>query len=149
MSSQELADFPVVTTVEVAWGDLDAMGHVNNARFFRFFETARIAYFASLGVTDITVTPAAGPILAETGCRFRRPVSFPDTLEVGARVEQVGADRFRMAYRIVSRSQQTVVADGYGVVVSYDYTAGRKTTLPTALREAIHATEGRDLPAMG
>lgn len=148
MTAEELADFPVVTSIDVAWGDLDAMGHVNNARFFRYFESARINYFAALGISDITVTPGAGPILAETGCRFRRPLGFPDRIEVGARVSEIGEDRFRMSYRIVSTAQQDVVAEGFGVVVSYDYNLARKTALPRALREGILATEGGEVPAM-
>lgn len=148
MTSQELAEFPVVTSVEVAWGDLDAMGHVNNTRFFRYFESARISYFSALGVLDITASEGAAPILAETGCRFRRPIGFPDSLEVGAAVDRIGTDRFHMRYRIVSSSQQAVVADGFGVIVSYDYAEGRKTALPEPLRQAILAAERRDLPPM-
>lgn len=139
-------EFPVVVEVAVAWAEMDALQHVNNTVFFRYFEEARIAYLERIGLVDEEARRGGvGPILGSTHCRFRRPVVYPDRLAVGARTVAVGEDRFTMEYRIASERLRAVVAEGGAVVVSYDYGAGRKTPLPAAVRDAIAAVE-REIP---
>ena len=65
---------------------MDAFSHVNNAKYFTYFETARMAYFEQTGVMSLEMT-REGPILASTQCRFKLPVTYPDTLKV-ARVSR-------------------------------------------------------------
>lgn len=65
-----LAGFPVRVEVPVAWGDMDALGHVNNTVYFRYFETARIKCFAELGLGQIEQSDDVGPILHSANCRF-------------------------------------------------------------------------------
>lgn len=131
---------------------MDAFGHVNNTVFFRWFETARIVFLEAIGFTaggeakgSAGRAEAVGPILGSTSCRFRRPVVFPDTVTVGVRTLSVDEDRFTHAYRAVSRGLGEIVAEGEGVVVSYDYAAKRKTAFPPSVRAAIDglALDGR------
>jgi acyl-CoA thioester hydrolase len=125
--SEHLHGFPVVIEIPVAWGEMDAFGHVNNIVYFRYFESARIAYLEAIGLRgDVGV----GPILASTHCRFRLPLEYPDSVLAGARVTEVGDDCFTMEYRVVSRRHNAVAAEGGGVVVAYDYAARRKARLP-------------------
>ncbi len=133
-----LAEFHVVVPVPVAWGDMDALGHVNNTVYLRWFETARIAYFDRVSFGGGPV----GPILARTSCRFRLPLAYPDTVEVGARVSEVRDDRFCMVYRVVRQSGREVAADGDGWIVAYDYEARTKSRLPPGVRDAISALDG-------
>lgn len=139
-------DFPIIVEIPVAWGDMDAFAHVNNTVFFRWFETARIAFLAAIDFTAGGAGGGTGPILASTSCRFRRPVAFPDTVTVGVRVTDVSEDRFIHEYRVVSRASGEVAAEGVGVVVSYDYAAGRKAPLPPNVRAAIDRLSGREAP---
>lgn len=133
--------FPVEVETPVAWGDMDAFGHVNNTVFFRYFETARIAYFDAVDFTGGPRRGDVGPILHSTHCRFRRPLTYPDTVTVGARVTGTGEDRLTMEYRVVSRKLGEVAAEGGGVVVSYHYGEGRKAPLPEAVRRRIRELE--------
>ncbi|MCP4869220.1 MAG: acyl-CoA thioesterase [Proteobacteria bacterium] len=133
--------FPVTIEIPTRWGDLDAFQHVNNTVFFVYFESARIAYFDKLGYRDLVESTGKGPILAETSCRFRRPLKYPDQLTVGARVTDVGEDRFTMEYRIWSAELQTAAAKGTGLIVSYDYRAEARCPLPDVIRERIAALE--------
>jgi acyl-CoA thioester hydrolase len=142
-----LDGFGVIIDVDVAWGEMDAFGHVNNIAFFRYFESARIAYLRAIGLTGghaaaSAAAAAIGPILHSTHCRFRLPLSFPDTVRVGARASEVAADRFTMEYRLVSMKKQQIAADGGGIVVAYDYARGCKTDLPTAVRARIRELDG-------
>jgi acyl-CoA thioester hydrolase len=137
-----LAGFPVVIRTMVHWGEMDAYGHLNNTVFFRYFETARIAFLDRCGLLASYDRDRIGAILHSTDCRFRRPLFHPDDLLVGARTLAVGDDRFTMGYRIVSLGQDAVAADGTAVIVAYDYRAGRKVMLPAAVREAVAALAG-------
>jgi acyl-CoA thioester hydrolase len=131
--------FQVVIEVPIAWGDMDAFGHVNNTVFFRLFESARMEYLGRINFSGAGAE--AGPILATTHCRFRRPIVYPDRVRVGARVTEVGADRFTMEYLII-KSDGMIAADGGGVIVTYDYAASSKINVPDEVRAAIRALDG-------
>ena len=136
-------EFPVVVEIAVAWSEMDALQHVNNTVFFRYFEEARIAFLRRITLVDDLRHEGVGPILASTHCRFRRPVVYPDRVHVGARTVRVEEDRFTMEYRLVSERLGEVAAEGGAVVVAYDYRAGRKAPLPAPVREAIEREAGR------
>jgi acyl-CoA thioester hydrolase len=138
--SEPLDGFPIIIDVPVAWGEMDAFRHVNNIVFFRYFESARMAYLAAIGFTG---EAGVGPILASTRCRFRRPLEHPDSVRVGARTTEVATDRFTMEYVVVSRAQGAVAAEGAGVVVAYDYATRSRTVLPAEVRQRIAQLEGR------
>lgn len=131
--------FSVVIETPIAWGDMDAFGHVNNTVFFRLFESARIAYLDRIGFRGQEGSP--GPILAMTHCRFRKPLVYPDTVRVGARVTDVSGDRFTMEYRIVNQKGE-IAGEGGGVVVAYDYGAAAKTSIPQDARDMIRQLDG-------
>ncbi|HLM66264.1 MAG TPA: thioesterase family protein [Longimicrobium sp.] len=142
-TAELLAGYPVVVEIPVAWGDMDYFRHVNNIVFFRYFESARIEYLERIGFRELADDDPVGPILASTGCRFRRPLTWPDTVAVGARVVEVGEDRFSMAYRLVSRKSGEVAAEGDGLLVAFDYAAQKKVPLPERVWRAIELLEGR------
>lgn len=89
MPHELLEAYPAVVDIPVAWGEMDAYGHVNNAVYFRWFESARMAYFDPLGVHEIKQLSGIGPILASTSCRFRIPLTYPDQVSIGATVAGV------------------------------------------------------------
>ncbi len=137
-----LAGYPVVIQLPVAWGDMDAMQHVNNTVYFRYFESGRIAYFERLELMAQMKETGVGPILGSASCRFKFPLTYPDTISVGVRVTEMGQDRFTMAFRVVSHRHQRVAAEGDGLIVVYDYRAGRKAPIPQEVRARIQALEG-------
>ncbi len=134
----ELLDgFPVIVRLPVQWGEMDAYGHVNNAVLFRYFETARIAFLERCGFLEAYERDKIGAILHSNDCRFRRALRYTDTVLVGGRALDVSEDRFTMGYRVVSLEHDEVVAEGAGVVVSYDYVRKAKTALPEEVRRRI------------
>lgn len=141
MASDPLDGFPVRVEIPVAWGEMDAFGHVNNVVYFRYFESARIAYFAAVGYIDLMQATGVGPILAATECRFRLPLEYPDTVTVGARVTEIDEDAFLMHYVAVSRTHGRVAAEGSGRIVSYDYEQKCKAPLQTTLRDRLAQLE--------
>ncbi|MCB2224764.1 MAG: acyl-CoA thioesterase [Actinobacteria bacterium] len=134
--------FAVVERIPVQWGDMDALGHVNNARFFTWFETARIAYFREIGFRADRAD-RIGPILAHTACDFLAPVEYPGEVLAGARVSRLGGKSFTHEY-VVARADapDRPVATGAGVVVLYDYEAEAAVAIPDDLRARITALDG-------
>ncbi len=143
MIHPDLTAFPVVIELDVAWGDMDSYGHVNNVIYFRYFENARIAYLDRVGWSASKVATGLGPILHSTSARFRKAVTHPDRIQVGARVTDIQPDRVAFEFKLVSEKLNAVACEGQGVVVSFDYRAGAKAPIPEAIRTAILGLEGR------
>jgi acyl-CoA thioester hydrolase len=141
VSNDLLAGYPVVIQLPVVWGEMDSYRHVNNVVYFRYFETARLEYVRRLGWFEYEEATGIGPILAATQARFRRALTYPDTISVGARVVELGEDRFTLAHRIVSHAQGAVTTEGEGTVVTYDYRGGNKVPIPRELRRRIEELE--------
>jgi len=136
-----LAPFPVRITIPVAWGEMDAMQHVNNIVYFRYMETARFAYFERIGWARPLSDTRIGPILASARCLFKFPLTFPDNVIVGTKVTQIERDRFTMRHRLMSERHRRLAAEGEGVIVAYDYGINRKAELPEAIRARIEELE--------
>lgn len=143
MVHSELAGFPVIVELDVAWGEMDAYAHVNNVVYFRYFENARIAYLDRVGWMASMRETGLGPIIASTQARFRKPVAYPDRLQVGARVIDIQPDRVTFEYKLVSEKLNAVACEGQAVVVSYDYRTSAKAPIPDAIRDAIEDLERR------
>ena len=127
----------VVMNIPVAWGEMDAMGHLNNIIYFRYFESVRIDYFRKLDLIGYQQETGIGPILASTECRYKMPLQFPDTVMVGTKILSMEADRFVMGYEVFSTRHKRIAADGEGVIVTYDYRNNKKVNIPDALRAKI------------
>ncbi len=138
-----LAEFPVILTLAVQWGDQDAMQHVNNVVYFRWCESARIAYFGKIGLADRRSAEHVGPILASIKCDFRRQLNFPDTIRIGARIARIGRTSLTMTHRVESQSQRAIVAEAESTMVVFDYATSKPHPVPETLRAAIEGLEGR------
>lgn len=130
-------DYPVVVRFPVHWGELDALGHVNNGRYFTWFESARMELFRRVGL-EFAGTPAAGPILAHTRCDFLAPVRFPAEILAGTRIGGLGNTSFTMEFGIALAGEpERLVARGEAVIVLIDYSTGDKVPLPGDLRRRL------------
>jgi acyl-CoA thioester hydrolase len=141
-----LADYPVVLELGVAWGEMDSYRHVNNTVYFRYFENARLEYFRRLGWFEFERDTGIGPILAATQARFRKPLTYPDTISVSARISSVADDRFTMDHLVVSHNLRTVAAEGQGTIVTFHYGEGHKVAIPAEVRRRIAELETRQAP---
>ena len=138
---EPLASCPVVIEIPVAWGEMDSLRHVNNVMYFRYFESARMAYFQKLGLWDYLNQTGIGPILASIQCKFKIPLTFPDTVSVGTRIPKIEGDRFVMEHYVMSHKAQAIAAEAEGVIVSYNYRENKKAPLPEEVRQRIQALE--------
>lgn len=137
----------LVEPVAVRWGDVDTFGHVNNAKYFTYCESARMSYFEAIHGRENAAAPTHGPALVSANLNFRRQVRWPAELDVRTRVSEIGRTSFKMEYEIVFRESRERVADGGCAVVWVDYATGRPIPLPEALKAEIRRLEGMPEPA--
>lgn len=132
-----LQQYPINTAINVAWGEMDALQHVNNVVYFRYFETARIDFFNQINLLEDLQITSIGPVISENQARYKRPVTFPDTLIVGVNISEIKDDRFMMHYHVFSQSQQAVTTIGASQVVMFNFKTGQKATLTPQLLDAL------------
>jgi len=138
-----LSEYPVVIQVPVAWGEMDALQHVNNAVYFRYFETARIEYFMRIKLLEGMEHNKVGAVLRDAQCQYKRPVTFPDTLLVGAKVIDIQKYHFVMAYEIASKTQNAITTKGEATVVMFDFNHHKKAEVSPELRDIITSVESK------
>ena len=140
--------FPYEVDIEVAFRDIDAFGHVNNAVFFSYMEYARVKYVIKLfagtplateGLLDIPL------ILVEATCTYRSPAVLGETLTLGIGLSRFGNTSFDLAYRFLGQDGRDV-ALGKTIQVMYDYTTNRAFPIPRAVREQVEAFQNDWLP---
>jgi acyl-CoA thioester hydrolase len=132
-----LAQHSISTDIQVAWGEMDALQHVNNSVYFKYFETARLDFFNQINLLDDLKTTGVGPVLSETNARFKRPVTFPDSIVVGVKISNINEDRFVMHYTVFSKAQQAVTTIGWAKVVMFNFKTGKKAKLTPELLSAL------------
>jgi acyl-CoA thioester hydrolase len=138
---ESLIDYPVVITIPLLWGDHDAFGHVNNLVYLRWCETARVEYLIRIGLWPALPPAGIGPILARLSCDYKRPLTFPDTAYIGARVTRIGNSSFQMQHRVVSKALDAVVAEADSTLVVLDYGRNKTVPVPERCRQAIQDLE--------
>jgi acyl-CoA thioester hydrolase len=122
----------------VRFGDLDAMRHLNNVVFLRYFETARIAFMRDLFPTHDPARPEqsrSGLIFAECHIHYRSPVHFDEEVAIECSVGEIRRSAFQMLFEM--KVGDRLAADGYGWLVGFDYEAQKATRLPPPLRKAL------------
>ena len=128
----------------VQWGDQDALGHVNNIVYFRWFESVRLAYFHKLASFPEHSPDGTGLILAAASCDYHLPLTYPDTVHVGAQVTRIGRTSIQMAYSACSESLQQPVATGDSTIVVFDYQANQPMPVSDAMRAEISQLESQE-----
>jgi len=115
-------------TIPVRWGDLDAAGHVNNSRFFTYFEEARVDWLdAALGGPLFT---ESGPVLANATCDFKQPLTYPATLVIDVYATPPGNSSMKTIYDAKVERSGERVATGTAVLVWVSVETGEPVTVP-------------------
>lgn len=139
---ESLAGFPVVVTMPLLWGDQDAFGHINNVKYLRWCETARVEYLIRVGLWVPLPPQGVGPILASIKCDYKRPLNYPGTVDVGARVTRIGNSSMQMEHVVVSHELGIVAAEADSTLVLLDYSNGRTVPVSAEARKIIGELEG-------
>jgi acyl-CoA thioester hydrolase len=125
----------------VRFGDLDAMRHLNNVAFLGFFEDARVHYIRTLLDDDGPhERKGFGLIFAECKINYRSPGYFGEEIRTSIRPAEIARSSLRMEFAMHALPDERLLAEGYGVVVGYDYAAGRSMPLPDYFRARLTGT---------
>jgi acyl-CoA thioester hydrolase len=123
-----------VERIPIRWGDMDAMGHVNNTVYFRFMEQARIGWFDAL-VPEQDAWKSTGIVIANAACNFKKPMTYPGTVEVRIFVGAVGGSSVPTFYEM--KVGEVLYADGEATVVFIDMAKQRAVRIPEDIRRRL------------
>jgi acyl-CoA thioester hydrolase len=130
------SDFAQFHAIETRWMDNDAYGHVNNVTYYSYFDTAVNHYLIAQGALDIARSEVVG-LVVETQCRYFSSIAFPETIEVGLRVANIGTSSVRYELGVFRKGEDTAAAQGHFVHVYVDRASNRPVALPDVLRTAL------------
>jgi acyl-CoA thioester hydrolase len=122
--------------IPTRWEDNDTYGHVNNVVYYSFFDTAVNQHLIVQAGLDIVAGPVVG-LVVETMCRFRKPLTFPDTVEAGLRVTKIGTSSVRYEIGLFREGEDEPVATGHFVHVWVDRATQRPVPVPPSIRAAL------------
>jgi acyl-CoA thioester hydrolase len=122
-----------VERIPIRWGDMDAMGHVNNTVYFRYMEQARIGWFDGMVPQD-EAWKSTGIVIANAACNFRRPINYPGTVEVRIFAGAIGGSSVSTYYELRVDEDPKPYADGAAVVVFIDMEKQKPIRIPDAFR---------------
>ena len=128
--------FPHFHTVPSRWADNDVYGHINNAVYYFYFDTAVNRYLIDHGGLVIAESPVVG-IVIETGCRYHKSFTYPEDIEAGIRVAHLGATSVRYEVGLFAAGETMARADGHFVHVYVDRASMRPVPLPPKTRAAL------------
>ena len=125
-------------TIGTRWMDNDLYGHVNNVVYYSYFDTVINTWLIREAGLDIHAGRQIG-LCVESHCRYAAPLSFPDTVEAGLRVEKLGRSSVRYAIGLFAPSDEEPAAEGWFVHVFVE----RQTRRPTPLSDGFRAALSR------
>lgn len=123
-----------IERIAIRWGDMDAMGHVNNTVYFRFMEQARIGWFEAL-LPRGEAWQGTGIVVASASCNFKRAMNYPGTVEVKVYVSSPGASSVPTFYDLTIGDQ--LYADGAATVVFVDMARQKPVRIPESIRSRL------------
>ncbi|HTY98904.1 MAG TPA: thioesterase family protein [Rhodocyclaceae bacterium] len=124
------------TRIPVRWGDMDALGHVNNTVYFRYMEQARVEWLESLGYA-VNIDGPESVVIVNASCTFLLPLTYPGTVEVALYAGEPGRSSLPTYYEMRKVEDGVLYAEGAAKVVWFDTATGKSTPLPEDLRARI------------
>lgn len=131
-------DYRFFTPIPTRWSDNDMFGHLNNVSYVRFFEATVVAFYLQQARLDVMAAPVV-PFAAETLCRYRKPLSFPDTIEAALAVSHLGTSSVRFEIALFAPGEDTASCHGHWVHVFVDKLDQRPAPIPSAVRAAFES----------
>lgn len=122
--------------VQVRWGDMDSLGHVNNTAYFRYMEQARIAWFNAHRIPMLD--NGAGPVMVRGACNFIKPITYPATVAVSMYLARLGNKSLTLYHDLyLDGDPAAKYADGEIVVVWIDHSRGVSLPIPQAMLKLL------------
>lgn len=136
------SDYSVFYRIPTRWSDNDIYGHVNNVVYYSYFDTAANRYLIEEGGLDIGGGSIVGYVVS-SGCEYHAPISYPEPIEVGLRVDRLGNSSVQYGLAIFREGGEQAVAHGHFVHVFVDRVADTAVPIPPSLRTALERLQRR------
>jgi acyl-CoA thioester hydrolase len=134
--------YPYVLEIPTRWADTDVYGHVNNATYYAYFDTAVNRHLTDHGLLDPRESPVIG-VVVETMCRFHRSLAFPDVIETGVRVTRIGNSSVTYELALFRKGDPEPAATGHFVHVYVDRATRRPGAIPPPIRAELDKLQVR------
>jgi acyl-CoA thioester hydrolase len=128
--------YPHFQAIPTRWMDNDVYAHVNNVVYYSFFDTTVNQYLIEQGVLDIESSNIIG-LVVETKCNYFAPITFPDVVHAGLRVEKLGTSSVRYGIGLFRNDDDSAAAQGHFIHVYVDRTTRKAASVPPAMRAAL------------
>lgn len=128
--------------LRIDWSEMDLFGHVNNVSFFKYIQAARVNYWDKIDLNRMHANQNIGPILASTGCQFKKPLFFPGNITIKSRVEFIKNTSFSLQHILLNDTNE-IAAEAEDIIVIYDFNKNEKAGIPGFLKVTIEKTEGK------
>jgi acyl-CoA thioester hydrolase len=126
------------TRIPVRWGDMDALGHVNNTIYFRYAEQSRVEWLESVDfILDADSEEAV--VIVNASCTFLLPITYPATVEVRLYAGTPGRSSIPTYYEMRCVGDDTLYAEGAAKVVWFNPATGKSTALPERIRALVES----------
>jgi acyl-CoA thioester hydrolase len=137
MTEQKITVHKKIFSIE--WGDMDALGHVNNGRYFDYFQQARIEWLESL---QMDMKQNTGPVVIHVACTFLKPIIYPATLTLTSSIHGMGHTSILMDHEIYQ--EETLMTQGNSKIVWVNYLEGTAIPIPKSIRNLFQTERGRE-----
>jgi len=128
--------------IQIRYNDIDAQGHVNNAKYVTYIEFARFRYITEVGLWDGDSFMDLGLIVADAHVSYLAPIKLGQIIKVGVRVSRIGNKSLTFVYHIEDSNSEQIMATAETVMVSFDYKTQSTTAVSKKWRELISKFEG-------
>jgi acyl-CoA thioester hydrolase len=135
-ATETRARYPHFLVIPTRWMDNDVYGHVNNVVYYSYFDTVINAYLVRAGGLDIQGSPVVG-VCAESTCRYRAPLAFPEPVSAGLRVGRLGRTSVRYEIGLFKEGEDEAAAEGHFVHVFVERAAMTPVPIPETIRTAL------------
>jgi acyl-CoA thioester hydrolase len=129
-----------IERIPIRWGDMDAMGHVNNTTYFRYMEQARISWFDGL-LPERKVWNTFGIVIVNAACHYRRPMTYPGTVEMKLFVGRIGGSSVQTTYEMRVDDDPDPYATGEAVVVFVSSATQKPLRIPDEIRARLESAQ--------
>lgn len=139
MTSESFTYYHPIT---VRYADLDPQGHVNNAAYLTYMESARLGYYAAAGIWRPDSGAPTGLVVAKAEIEYLAPIYLSQPIQVGVRLESLGNSSLVFVFQIESTAGGRPLAHGRSVMVAFDNEKEESRPLPPDWREKLTRFEG-------
>lgn len=134
-----LTHYSYQINVPVAWGDMDSFQHVNSVAYFRYMESSRVSFFELTGLFGFFQANNVGCVVAAQSCQYLLSITYPDTLTIGVKANDISGEKLTLSYIMFSAAKQRVVAKASSKMVCLCLKTNEKISIPIEFSEKLHA----------